>query len=69
MAGWERATGLAAGLTTGLMATLALDVTVLPWAREVIFPRASGAAFCNNSRTSLSRDSGHVLVNTGKGSC
>ena len=65
----ERAAGLAAGLTAGLMATLSLGATALPWAGEVIFPRASGATFCNNGRTSLSCESRHVLIDAGKGSC
>ena len=41
----------------------------LPWTLEVAFSRASCAAFCNDGSTSLSRGSGYVLVDTGKGSC
>ena len=65
----ERVTGLTTGLTAGLVETLALGVTALPWAGEVIFPRALYSAFCNDGRTSSSRGSGHVLIDAGKGSC
>ena len=41
--------------------------SVLPWTQEVTFPRASVAAFGGDDHTSLSRDSRHVLVDTGKG--
>ena len=47
-----------------------------PWAQRrcrgpggFVFPLVSDAAFCNNGRTSSSRDSGYVLVDAGKGSC
>ena len=39
----------------------------LPWAREVAFPRAFGTAFWGDDHTSLSRDSGHALVDAVKG--
>ena len=41
----------------------------LPWAREVAFPWASGAAFYGNGHPSSSRDLGHVLVDAGKVAC
>ena len=38
-------------------------------AREVAFPRGSGAAFCGDSHASSSRDSGHILVDARKVAC